>query len=149
MRRSRRQAENNCLPKWAGTNCSPVRLRAVCRQSGLHRYHHNKMSGQHLCKHPHSFLCHPHPLHRLLSPLVLQSFFLPLLSMSDRLVGLVVKASRLESGRSRVRTPLAPRFFRGQIMLVTSKLAVQWLPCQAPGRYRVSAGTGRPGVSIL
>ena len=41
-----------------------------------------------------------------------------------------------ESGRSRVRIQLAPGFFRGRVM---------------PGarRYRVSAGTGWPGVSIL
>ena len=62
-----------------------------------------------------------------------------------RLVDLV--GVRLESGRSRVGIPLAPDFFRGQVMPVTKKLALQWLPCQA--RYRVSAGTGRPGVSIL
>ena len=39
----------------------------------------------------------------------------------------------LENGRSRVRILLVPRFFRGQVILVTSKLALQWLPCQAPG----------------
>ena len=31
---------------------------------------------------------------------------------------------------------------------MTSKLALQWLPCQAPGVIG-SAGTGQPGVSIL
>ena len=55
----------------------------------------------------------------------------------DRLVGLVVKASAegpgFESGRSRVRIPLAPGFFRGRVIPVTSKLALQWLSCQAPG----------------
>ena len=40
---------------------------------------------------------------------------------------------RLESGRSRVRIPLAPGFFRGQVRQVIKKLALQWLPCQAPG----------------
>ena len=40
---------------------------------------------------------------------------------------------RLESGRSRVRIPLASGFFRGRVIPVTSKLALQWLPCQAPG----------------
>ena len=34
---------------------------------------------------------------------------------------------RLESGRSRVRIPLAPGFFRGRVIPVTSKLALQWL----------------------
>ena len=40
---------------------------------------------------------------------------------------------RLESGRIRVRIPLAPGFFRGRVIPVTSKLALQWLPCQSPG----------------
>ena len=38
-----------------------------------------------------------------------------------------------ESGRSRVRIPLALGFFRGRVIPVTQKLALQWLPCQAPG----------------
>ena len=39
-----------------------------------------------------------------------------------------------ESGRSRVRFPLVPwEFFRGRVIPVTSKLALQWLQCQAPG----------------
>ena len=41
------------------------------------------------------------------------------LCCSDHLVGLVVKASELESGRSRVRIPLAPGFFRGRVIPVT------------------------------
>ena len=40
---------------------------------------------------------------------------------------------RLKSGRSQVRIPLAPGLFRGWVTPVTSKLAPQWLPCQAPG----------------
>ena len=41
---------------------------------------------------------------------------------------------RLESGRSWVRIPLVPGFFfRGRAIPVTSKLALRWLPCQAPG----------------
>ena len=57
--------------------------------------------------------------------------------LTDGLVDLVVKAStRLESGRSRVRIPLARGFFRGRVIPGT------W-------RYRVSAGTGWPGASIL
>ena len=46
------------------------------------------------------------------------------------LAGPVVKAS---ASRAWVRIPLAPRFFRGRVTPVTSKLALQWLPCQAPG----------------
>ena len=45
--------------------------------------------------------------------------------------------------------PLAPGFFRGRVIPVTKKLALQWLPLPGAWRYRVSAGTGRPGVSIL
>ena len=40
---------------------------------------------------------------------------------------------RLKSGRSRVRIPLAPGFIRDLVIPVTSKLALKWLPCQAPG----------------
>ena len=60
-------------------------------------------------------------------------------------VGLVVKAS--ESGRSRVRIPLAPGFFRGRVVPVTSKLALQWLPCQAPGVIGSALGLVGP-VSV-
>ena len=54
-------------------------------------------------------------------------------STANRLVGLVVKAYA-----SRVEDPgfescHAPGFFRGRVKPVTSKLALQWLPCQAPG----------------
>ena len=45
----------------------------------------------------------------------------------DRLVGLVVKAST-----SRAEDPgFESRIFRGRVISVTSKLALQWLPCQA------------------
>ena len=49
-----------------------------------------------------------------------------------RLVGPVVKvsASRAESC---VRIPLAPGFFPGRAIPMTQKLALLWLPCQAPG----------------
>ena len=53
-------------------------------------------------------------------------------NFKDRLIGLVVRI-RLESGRSLVQILLAPGFFRGRVIPVTSKLALQWLPCQAPG----------------
>ena len=54
-------------------------------------------------------------------------------SRCDRLDGLVVKAST-----SRVEDPgfesrLRRDFFRGRVIPVTSKLALHWLPCQAPG----------------
>ena len=39
----------------------------------------------------------------------------------------------LKSGRSRLRIPLAPGFFRGRVIPVTSKLPLHWLPCQALG----------------
>ena len=39
----------------------------------------------------------------------------------------------LVGGRSRVRIPLVPGFFRGRVIPVTWKLALQWLPCQTPG----------------
>ena len=47
---------------------------------------------------------------------------------------------RLESGRSQVRIPLAPGFFRGRVIPVTSKLALQRRPCQAPGVIGSSLG---------
>ena len=53
---------------------------------------------------------------------------LPELPPFHRLVGLVVKASA-----SRAEDPLAPGFYRGRVVPVTSNLALQWLPCQAPG----------------
>ena len=57
------------------------------------------------------------------------------------------KGVRLKSGRSRVRIPLAPGFFRGRH---TSDLQISTPVATLPSawRYRVSAGTGWPGVSI-
>ena len=61
-----------------------------------------------------------------------------------RLVGLVVKASA-----SGAEDPGSnPGIFPGRVIPVTEKLALQWLLCQEPGVIG-SAGTGRPGVSIL
>ena len=56
------------------------------------------------------------------------------LSLSLRLVGLVVKASasRAEDLGFESLIPLAPGFCRCRVILV-SELALQWLPCQAPG----------------
>ena len=52
----------------------------------------------------------------------------------NRFVGLVVKAnaSRAEGPRFDSRF-FATGFFRGPVIPMTSKLARQWLPCQAPG----------------
>ena len=56
---------------------------------------------------------------------------------------------RLESGRSRVRIPLARGFFSGSSH--TSDLKIGTPVATLPGawRYRVTAGTGWPGVSVL
>ena len=54
---------------------------------------------------------------------------------------------RLVGGRSRVRIPLAPGFCRGRVIPVTSKLALQWLPCQAPGVIGSALGLVGP-VSV-
>ena len=51
---------------------------------------------------------------------------------------------RLESGRSRVRFPLGPGFFRGRVIPVTQKLALQWLSCQAPGVLKLALGLVGP-----
>ena len=68
---------------------------------------------------------------------------------SDRLVGLVVKASTSRAEGPGFESRLRRDFFRGRVIPVTSKLALQWLPCQAPGVIGSALGTGRPGVSIL
>ena len=46
-----------------------------------------------------------------------------------------------------VRIPLAPGFFLGRVIPVTSKLALQWLPCQAPGVIGSALGLVGP-VSV-
>ena len=50
----------------------------------------------------------------------------------DRFAGLVVKAS---ASRAEIRDlyPACDGIFPGRVISVTSKLAVQWLPYQAPG----------------
>ena len=57
------------------------------------------------------------------------------------------KGVRLQSVRSRVRIPLAPRFFRGRVILVTETITLQWLPCQAPGVIGSALGLVGP-VSV-
>ena len=50
-----------------------------------------------------------------------------------RLVGLVVKASASRAEDPGFESRLRPGFFRGRVIPVTSELALEWLPCQAPG----------------
>ena len=63
-----------------------------------------------------------------------------------RLLGLVVKAcaSRAEDPGS---NPACAEIFRGRVIPVTSKLALQWLPCQAPGVIGSALGLVGP-VSV-
>ena len=66
----------------------------------------------------------------------------------DRLVGLVERrpASRAEDPgfESRLR-----RIFSGSSHTSDSKIGTPLAPLPGACRYRVSSGTGRPGVSIL
>ena len=55
------------------------------------------------------------------------------LSSPDRLIGLAVKASASRAEDLGFKSFLRGDFSRGQVIPVTSKLALQWLPCQAPG----------------
>ena len=67
----------------------------------------------------------------------------------DRLVGLVVKASASRAEDPGFESRLCKGFFSGSIH--TSDLNIGSPVATLPGVwcYRVSAGTGRPGVSIL
>ena len=58
-----------------------------------------------------------------------------------------MSTNAFESGRSRVRILLAPGFFRGRVIPVTQKLALQWLPCQAPSIIGSALGLVGP-VSV-
>ena len=51
----------------------------------------------------------------------------------DRLLGLVVKALASTAEDPGFESRFAPGFFRGRVIPATSKLALQWLACQAPG----------------
>ena len=57
--------------------------------------------------------------------------------------------ARLESRRPGVRISLAIGFFRGRVIPETSKLGTPVATLPGAWCYRVSAGTGQPGVSIL
>ena len=64
-----------------------------------------------------------------------------------RLVGLVVKASASRAEDPGFESRLRRDFFRGRVMPVTSTLALQWLPCQAPGVIGSALGLVGP-VSV-
>ena len=51
----------------------------------------------------------------------------------DRFVGLVVKASASRAEDPRFDSRLRVGIFPGRVIPVTYKLALQWLPCLAPG----------------
>ena len=52
---------------------------------------------------------------------------------ANHLAGLVVKASALGAEDPGLESRLSRVFFLCRVIPVTSKLALQWLPCQAPG----------------
>ena len=56
-----------------------------------------------------------------------------LASSKNRLVGLVVKASASRAEDPGFESRLRRDFFRGRVIPVTQKLALQWVHCQAPG----------------
>ena len=53
--------------------------------------------------------------------------------VSYRRVGLVVKASASRAEDPGFESRLRRDLFRDRVIPVTQKLALQWLPCQAPG----------------
>ena len=68
-------------------------------------------------------------------------------STADRLVGLVVRRPPRERKIPGSNPACAGIFFLGPVIPVTSKLALQWLPCQAPGVIGLALGLVGP-VSI-
>ena len=65
----------------------------------------------------------------------------------DCLVGLVVKASASRAEDPGFESRLRRGFFRGRVIPVTQKLALQWRPCQAPGVIGSALGLVGP-VSV-
>ena len=65
----------------------------------------------------------------------------------NHLVGLVVKASASRAEDPGFESLLRRDFFRGRVIPVTQKLALQWLPCQAPGVIGSALGLVGP-VSV-
>ena len=68
----------------------------------------------------------------------------------NRLVGLVVKASASRAEDPGFESRLCRiSFFRGRVIPVTKKIGTPVVNLPGAWCYRVSTGTGRPGVSIL
>ena len=67
--------------------------------------------------------------------------------MEDHLVGLVVKASASRAEDPGFESRLRRDFVRGRVIPVTQKLALRWLPCQAPGVIGSALGLVGP-VSV-
>ena len=78
---------------------------------------------------------------------IIKNFLFCLPVSMDRLGGLVVKASASRAEGPGFESRFAPGFFRGRVIPVTSKLALQWLPCQAPGVIGSALGLVGP-VSV-
>ena len=74
-------------------------------------------------------------------------FFFVLLPSPHRLVGLVVKASASRAEGPGFESRWRRDFFRGRVIPGTSKWALQWLPCQAPGVIGSALGLVGP-VSV-
>ena len=68
--------------------------------------------------------------------------------LSDRLVGLVVKGLRQER-KIRGSNPAGDGIFPGSSHASDSKIGTPVATLPGAWRYRVSAETGQPGVSIL
>ena len=64
----------------------------------------------------------------------------------EALTGIPLPLPPTESGRSRVRVPLD---FRGSSHTSDLKMGTPMATLPGAWRYRVSVGTGRPGVSTL
>ena len=67
----------------------------------------------------------------------------------DRLVGLVVKASTLRAEDPGFQSLWRRNFFSGSSHTSDFKTGTPMATLPGAWHYRVSAGTGRPGVSIL
>ena len=71
------------------------------------------------------------------------------LDVPDRLVGLVVKAFVSRAEDPGFESRLRRENFSGSSHTSDLKIGTQVATLPGDWRYRVSAGTGRPGVSIL
>ena len=68
---------------------------------------------------------------------------------THRLVGLVDKASTSRAEDPVFKSRFATVFFSGSSHISDFKIATPVATLSGAGRFRVSAGTGRPGISIL